>query len=118
MYLIPSKAVSYEREKTLSDYIALYAQIYVVDDVLLTKVGRCESNLQITAKGDSGASTGVWQWQQPTWDRYTKIYNKKYDKADTFDIHSIHDQAKLTAFAFSLGEQTRNEWSCYRHLRK
>ena len=46
-------------------------------------------------------------------ERYNKIYNNSTGLSEDLDITSYHDQIKLTAFVFSLGETSKREWTTY-----
>lgn len=106
-----------EPQLTTKDYFILYGNKYNVDPELLYDVMMCESSGEVTSKGDGGRSRSYFQYFDETWKRYSKKYNETYGTNDTFDLWSIHDNVKLTAFAFSLGEDARREWTTYRALK-
>lgn len=89
-------------------YIILFAQRYQVNEDLLLDVAYCESRFNQNARGDSGKAIGIFQFWQGTWDSFSK------DFGEILDINSVHDQAKLAAWAFSTGKQLH--WTCFRIL--
>ncbi len=103
------------RDLTSKDYIKTYAKEFGVDSELLYDVMMCES-MGKKVKGDGGLSLNEFQWQIPTWSMYEKMYSKEFGETK-FDIHSLHDQSKLTAYAFSKGESARNMWTAYRAIK-
>jgi len=102
-------------ELSLKDYIKIYSKEFGVDSELLYDVMMCESGGK-KVKGDGGRSHNEFQWQVPTWNMYVKKYSQEYGETK-FDIHSMHDQIKLTSYAFSKGEQAKEMWSAYRAIK-
>lgn len=74
------------------------------------RVLKCESGLKHEGViGDSGASVGIAQFQQPTFDEFSKKYNLK------LDINNPKDQIILMKRMFDDGFAER--WTCYRIIR-
>lgn len=111
-----TQSVTQKAEPTLVDSINTYAEAFGSDPNLVYSVGLCESHLS-KKKGDSGRANGEWQYHKETWNRYASLYRKTYNVPDQFNIESSHDQAKLTAFVFSLGESSKREWTTYRAIK-
>lgn len=102
---IPSKPIVYAKELTTpEELIQHFAQFYGADEALLLKVAYCESRLNYKARGDGGYAVGIFQFHQPTWDRFSK------DLGEELNIQSSYDQAKLASWAFSRGLQFH--WTC------
>lgn len=119
-YIADKTTLTYVKESTVTltieDYLQTYGELYGVDPNILYAVMMCESRGNPKSIGDGGRSKSYFQYMDETWNRYTKKYQETFGVTDTFDLYSIHDNAKLTAFVFSLGESSRNEWTCYRAL--
>lgn len=103
------------KDLTDKDYIRTYAKEFGVDSELLYDVMMCESSGKKVV-GDGGRSYNEFQWQKETWNLYEKMYSQEFGETK-FDIHSLHDQSKLTAYAFSKGESARNMWTAYRAIK-
>lgn len=102
---------------TDKELIKLYAEKYGSDPEMLLDVMMHESGGDPRAVGDMGNSKSYFQYFDETWNRYVKRYNKTFGTNEKFDLYSIHDNIKLTAWVFSLGEAERNEWTTYRCLK-
>lgn len=100
-------------ELSPKEYIHQYAQQYGVSEDLLLKVAICESNLNQSAvnrnEPNGILSSGIYQYQEPTWLYFNKLYG------DELDINSYHDQIKRTAQAISDGKG--KNWSCYNKIK-
>lgn len=116
-YKAEANTVQIVEAKELSDkeYIKLYAKEFGVDSELLYDVMMWESSGKKVV-GDGGRSFHEFQWQKPTWELYQKMYSQEFGETK-FDINSLHDQIKLTAYAFSKGEPARNMWTVYRAIK-
>lgn len=68
----------------------------------------CESQLNPDAIGDNGDSIGIAQFQQPTFDEFSKKYNLD------LDINNTRDQLILMKMMFADGYAYR--WTCWREL--
>lgn len=97
--LIPPKPLSTQ------DYIVKYAQVYGVSQKQLLTVAFCESSYKQSAVGDGGKAKGIFQFHKPTWDYFTK------QMGESLDRNSVHDQAKVAAWAFAHGYQSH--WTCF-----
>lgn len=117
--LIADDSVKWSNEPIRTDlspveYIKIYAKKFNVDANELYSVGKCESGLSTKyLVGDNGHSFGMFAYFKSTWERYNKIYNNSTGLSEDLDITSYHDQIKLTAFVFSLGETSKREWTTY-----
>lgn len=110
-YINPALAEAPERpvsDFTVSEMITYYSALYGSSEADLRLVGVCESGLrQVTNPNDGGSpSIGIFQYKVGTWDRYSKLLGEE------LDIHSIHDQIKLTAFIFAEYPKERRAWTC------
>lgn len=96
--------------KTPEQYIAYYAELNQTDESLLLKVAKCESKLNIQSKGDGGNATGIYQYWNDTFERFSKLYGEE------LDINSYHDQIKLTSWIFANYPQYRKQWTSFRAI--
>lgn len=106
-------------EPTLEEYIEEYATRFGSDESMVKKVCECESGTGKRLSGDfkNGIylAIGPFQYHNETWIRHAKIYEAVYH--EKLDRNSIHDQAKLVSFIFSLDdEELKREWSSYRAI--
>jgi len=96
--------------------IVEYAMQFGSDPQEIYSTEMCETK-GVWKKGDyhNGKyhAFGNWQYWTDTCNRYERIYQQTYNVTDEFDITSDHDQVKLTAFVFSLGEKAKREWTTY-----
>lgn len=91
---------------TPTEYADKYTLQYGVDPVIFKKVMKCESSNNPKAVGDGGRAKNVLQFHRPTFDGYAKKLGEE------LDYNSYHDQIKLGAYMFSIGEQ--KHWTCYK----
>ena len=104
-------------EKDSVCLIKKYTKLFNSNTDTVYSVMMCESG-GVWKEGDSGHSFGQFAYFEETWNRYAKLYRKTFGVDDQFDIKSLHDQVKLTSFAFSLGDINRNEWTTYVAIKK
>ena len=132
LFILPSGALFfwnvprvYASEPTLKEWIALTiktaAQKYGASEYELSEVADCESGWQanpeqaIVALGDQGRSYGLFQYFKSG----TKDTFKRFQiEADMPDLErkNWQHQAELSAWAFSMGEKYKDDWSCYVRL--
>ena len=101
-----------KQTKVLSpiDHIYKWADFYEASDqdkLELKKVGWCESNLGRIKTGDKGLATGLFMYHKGTWAKAQDLIG------EDLDIHSINDQAKMTAFIWKKYPSWRTQWSTY-----
>jgi len=96
--LIPPKVL------TVKESIVFYAQQYKVSEKKMLAVAFCESSFNPKAVGDGGRARNIYQYHLPTFIAFEK------QLGEDLDYNSYHDQAKLTAFAFSKGYDSH--WTC------
>lgn len=107
-YISQAQAPTLEiQDYSVTKLIEYFSGVYNQDPKLLKRVAECESHLNQNAKGDSGLATGLYQYHKGTWEHFSKL------KGEVLDINSAYDQAKLTAFIFSLEEVYRKHWTSY-----
>lgn len=117
--IVPGSTVIYKAEaeveppKTDKEMIIYYANIYGSDPQMIYDVYMAESNGNCRAVGDGGRAKSCFQYFPETWERYSKKFNQTFGTNERFDIHSLHDNVKLTSWVFSLGETEKSEWTTY-----
>jgi len=87
--------------------IEYFADVYGANKHELLTVAFCESGYRYSAKGDGGRANGVFQYHEPTFERYSKLLG------EDLNYHSTYDQAKLTAFIWVNYPKEKRAWSCY-----
>lgn len=101
---------------SFESYIRTYTTQFGSDTDIVYSVGMCESKGKWIGgdfRDGVSHSFGQYQYFQGTWDRYAKKYRETFGVDDQFDIKSMHDQVKLTAWVFSLDEVNKQEWTTY-----
>lgn len=91
------------------EYATKYSQYYGIDESVFKKVMWCESNNKPYKVGDGGRARNVLQFHKGTFDSYAKKLG------EPLDYDSYHDQIKLGAYMFSIGEA--NHWTAYRAIK-
>lgn len=71
----------------------------------------CESGGKAVS-GDSGHANGVLQIHEPTFERWER------KMGEDLNYDSTMDQIKIGAWAFSQGDEYRNQWTMYVALKK
>jgi len=107
----PAKVV----EPTLEETILKYSTQYGSNPDVLYSVMMCESGgkwIKGDFRKDTYHSFGQFQYFTETWNRYSKQFGEE------LDINSAHDQIKLTAWVYSLGESQKSEWTTYVAIKK
>lgn len=99
-----------EREMTVQETVAYYAQINGVDPNLALSMMMCESKGKQGAKGDGNRATGIFQFWNDTWKRHSLKYF-----GEILDINSSLDQAKVATAAIAGGDG--REWTSYRAIK-
>lgn len=92
-------------EVKIKSQIELYAHQNGVDQAKMLALSKCESNFNPKAFNRTdphGGAKGLFQYLQPTWDRWAKVYG------GDMDIWNPYDQIKLTAFLLA-----QNKWSLW-----
>lgn len=77
--------------------IRLYASKSNVGGDLMVSIAKCESGLKIDIKNPKSSASGIFQWLDSSWLRYSKIYGIIGDK------NNPANQAELTAKVISNG---------------
>lgn len=90
------------------EYVVKYAQAFHAPEKELLQVSKCESNFNPNAIGDGGKAKNIFQYHEPTFNRYEKLLG------EDLDYNSYHDQAKLTAFVFAKYPKEKKAWTCYK----
>jgi len=100
-------------EPTVEELVVKFSKEYQIDGALLLRVARCESSLNPKAvhynDGGSGKhSVGVMQFQEATFNNWSKILGEE------LDYHSSYDQVKLASYMWSKNQE--RQWTCYRTI--
>lgn len=105
--VLPVQKPVEEKQLTVIDMADKYAMQYGVDASVLKKVMYCESQNKPNPKGynDGGRAFGIMQFHKQTFQGYSKKLG------EDLDYYSYHDQIKLAAYMFSIGQQ--RHWTCY-----
>ena len=93
---------------TIQGQIDYYSLLYGVDRNLSSKVIQCESEGNINAVGDNGLSRGIAQFQEPSFNRLSKLMGEE------LNYNSPHDQIKLMIWSIANGHG--REWTAYRAI--
>lgn len=94
---------------TIQGQIDYYSLMYGVDKNLSSKVIQCESHYNINAVGDEGRSRGIAQFQEPSFNRLSRLMGEE------LDYNSSHDQIKLMVWSIANGHGM--EWTAYRAIK-
>ena len=86
------------------------------DPSLIKKVVWMESMYNPNSIHDGGKGKGITGFHKDTFDRYNKIYKKKYN--EELNYNSSLDQIKLMSFVFSRSEKERHAWTSYTKIQK
>lgn len=96
------------KELTLTpiEYADKYSLEYAIDANLFKKVMYCESKNRPNPPGhnDGGNAFGIMQFHKTTFLGYEKQIGLD------LDYYSYHDQIRLAAYMFSVGQA--NQWTC------
>lgn len=110
----PTKAIAEPTEivsptdMTIEGQINYYSELYDVDSGIINKVIQCESRGNVNAVGDGGRSRGIAQFQEPSFNRLSRLMGEE------LEYTSPHDQIKLMVWSIANGYG--REWSAYRAL--
>ena len=114
--IMPSKAlgaspqgVSHEMQ-SVPEMIAEIAPRFNQDAFLIGKIAYCESHYENVVH-DGGYGKGVTGIHANTFARWLPLYEK--DQGESLDYDSTYDQLKMMAWAFSKGDEYRNQWTTY-----
>lgn len=99
----------------LQSHLRVLASNYNQDYELMNKAILCESRY-VVANHDGGRGKGVTGFWKTTFDLWLPRFKK--DTGRTLNYSSQKDQIELMVWAFSKGEQYRNDWSSYNKLRR
>lgn len=94
---------------TLDEQISYFSKLYGADVSLIKAVIRCESNGVHSTVSDGGRSNGIFQFQEPSFNRMAK------DFGEQLDYHSQYDQIKLGIWSIANGYGM--EWTAYRTIK-
>ena len=85
-----------------------YSKIYGANFDDLIMVAKCESRYKHeNLYGDKGTSYGIFQYQAPTFKRYSSLMGEE------LNYKSEEDQIKLTAFIFAKHPEERKAWTTW-----
>lgn len=106
-YIAPFEPVIHP--KTPQEAIKKYAKEYGVSEEKMMRVAKCESAYNPKAfnpkDSDNLPALGLYQYKIGTWNYFSKKAGLKNP-----DIWNFDHQAKVTAYAFSIGES--RQWGC------
>lgn len=108
------EVISKIEPKTIPEIIKEKAEKYNQNYTTLSKVIFCESSFQTTVSHDGGRGKGVTGFHKDTFNRWLKVYMKETNQTLNYD--SNYDQIELMSWAFSKGENYRNDWTSYNKL--
>lgn len=99
---------------TIPQIITKFAQQYDLSSYEMTAIVKCESSMNPSAihlhdGGKNKHSKGLWQFQDSTWEMYSKQLSEK------LDVYSAYDSTKVASYMLSKG--LGNQWSCYRKIK-
>ena len=80
------------------------------DPALISKISWCESGHKIK-QHDGGRGVNMTGIHDDTFNRWLPIYRKEV--GETLSIDSTYDQFKMMSWAFSKGEDYRDDWTTY-----
>lgn len=103
----PAEIVS-PAEMTIQGQIDYYSLLYNVDKNISSKVIQCESQYNVNAIGDGGRSMGIAQFQEPSFNRLSRLMGEE------LEYTSPHDQIKLMVWSIANGHG--REWTAYRAI--
>lgn len=75
-------------ELQIKSNIELYAHMNGIDPERMLKLAKCESGLVPNAYNKTdphGGAKGLFQFLQPTWDKWSRVYGGKMDIWDPLD---------------------------------
>lgn len=90
-------------------FALLSTPVHAASADLLIAILDCESSGKHDARGDSGRSYGIAQFQKPTFDRFTKLAGVK-----GYQYRNPIHQLKLMNWAIDHGHG--EHWTCYSKL--
>lgn len=93
---------------TSEQQIAYFSQLYGGDADMITRMMMCESGGKHSAVGDGYRSHGIFQFQQPSFERMEEAFGEDLNYQSSFD------QIKLATWAISNGYG--REWTSYRAI--
>ena len=109
----PTKAIAEPvkiEEMDAQQLVSYFSVQYGTDKDIALAVMRCESGGKNSAVGDNGLSKGIYQFQEETFTRMSKL------KGDELDYTSKLDQIKLAVWALGKPNLAR-EWTAYRAIK-
>jgi hypothetical protein len=91
------------------------APMYGQNASLIKKVVFMESGYNPNANHDNNSGIGVTGFHKATFDRWNKTYFK--ETKEVLIYNSTLDQLKLMSWAFSKGEDYRDDWTTYNRIK-
>jgi hypothetical protein len=98
------------QELSVKEMSSLTAMMFGQDPKLLNKIMWCESHGQVSDH-DGGRGLNVTGIHDQTFDLWLPQYEK--DIGESLDKTKTWDQLKMMAWAFSKGEDYRDDWTTY-----
>ena len=106
--MVPQEVVLDFNSMTIPELITYIAPQYGQDPALLSKIAWCESGHNTEANHDGGRGRGATGLHRTTFNGWAK------EMGLTLDYNSPMDQIRVMAWAFSQGEDKREDWTTYR----
>lgn len=100
--------------EVVQDIIREKSDKYNLSYSMMSKVIFCESGFQTTVSHDGGRGKGVTGFHRTTFNQWAKRYFKETNQTLNYD--SAYDQIELMSWAFTKGENYRNDWTSYNKL--
>lgn len=98
---------------TIPQIITKFAQKYDLSSYQMTAIVKCESSMNPSAinyndGGKGKHSKGMWQFQDLTFERYSK------ELGEELNVYSAYDSTKVASYMISKGEI--RQWSCSKKI--
>lgn len=103
-------------EEVVKDIIREKSEKYNLSYSMMSKVIFCESGFQADANHDGGRGKGVTGFHRSTFNGWLSKYQR--ETGQTLNYESAYDQIELMSWAFTKGEQYRDDWTSYNKLKR
>lgn len=107
----PVEAPEAPLQRSITEMIDYLAPRFNQAPELIYKITYCESKHKIVSH-DKGRGTNITGIHDDTFNRWLPLYEK--EQGETLDKNSTYDQIKMISWAFSKGDDYRNQWTTYR----
>lgn len=107
----PAPVSTPQKVMTVEQMIDSVAPTFNQDPKLISKISYCESHHKVKPN-DGGRGVNITGIHDATFDRWLPLYKK--ETGETLNKKSTLDQIKMMSWAFSKGENYRDDWTTYR----